>query len=85
MLKLIGAPNRVIVGMILQQALVLGVLGYGIAYALGQRIFPQFPRRVIRTQEDLLQLAVIVLVISVLSSLLGIWKAMRVSPNEAIA
>ena len=85
LLKLIGAPNRVIVGMILQQALVLGVLGYGIAYALGQRIFPQFPRRVILTQEDLLQLAVIVLVISVLSSLLGIWKAMRVSPNEAIA
>ena len=85
LLKLIGAPNRVIVGMILQQALVLGVLGYEIAYALGQRIFPQFPRHVILTQEDLLQLAVIVLVISVFSSLLGIWKAMRVSPNEAIA
>jgi len=85
LLKLIGAPNRVVVGMILQQALVLGVLGYGIAYFLGQRIFPRFPRRVILTQDDLIQLAAIVLVISVLSSVLGIWKALRVSPNEAIA
>ena len=85
LLKLIGAPNTVILGLILQQALVLGVLGYGIAYLLGQRIFPMFPRRVILTESDLLQLAGIVLVISVASSLLGIWKAMEVSPNEALS
>jgi putative ABC transport system permease protein len=85
LLKLIGAPNRVILGMILQQALLLGALGYGIAYLLGQRIFPRFPRRVILTQQDLLQLAVIVVVISVLSTGLGIWKAMRVEPNEALS
>jgi putative ABC transport system permease protein len=85
LLKLIGAPNKTIVGMILQQALVLGVLGYAIAYGMGQRIFPMFPRRVILTQGDLIQLAFVVLAISVLSSLLGIWKALSVSPNEAIA
>jgi putative ABC transport system permease protein len=84
LLKLIGAPNRVIVGMILQQALLLGLFGYGIAYFLGQRLFPMFPRRVIITNEDLIQLAVIVAVISVVSSGLGIWKAMQVSPNEAL-
>jgi putative ABC transport system permease protein len=85
LLKLIGAPNTVILGLIMQQALVLGVLGYGIAYLLGQKVFPLFPRRVILTDDDLVQLAVIVLVISVASSLLGIWKAMRVSPNEALS
>jgi len=84
LLKLIGAPNTVILGLILQQALFLGVLGYVIAYVLGQKIFPNFPRRVILIDSDLIQLAVIVLVISVASSLLGIWKALRVSPNEAI-
>jgi putative ABC transport system permease protein len=84
LLKLIGAPNRVILGMILQQAILLGGLGYGIAYLLGQRLFPMFPRRVIITNEDLIQLAIAVAVISVLSSLLGIWKAMQVSPNEAL-
>jgi putative ABC transport system permease protein len=84
LLKLIGAPNRVILGMILQQAVILGGIGYGIAYLAGQQLFPYFPRRVVLTQQDLLQLAVIVLVISVFSSLLGIWKAMRVEPNEAL-
>jgi len=85
LLKLIGAPNTVILGLIMQQALVLGVLGFGIAYLFGQKVFPMFPRRVILTQDDLFQLAVVVLVISIASSLLGIWKAMRVSPNEALS
>jgi len=85
LLKLIGAPNRVILGLILQQAIVLGGLGYGIAYLLGQKVFPRFPRRVILTDEDLMQLAVIVLAISVLASTLGIWKALRVAPNEALS
>ncbi len=84
LLKLIGAPNTVILGLILQQALFLGVLGYVIAYVLGQKIFPNFPRRVILINSDLIQLAGIVLLISVVSSLLGIWKALRVSPNEAV-
>jgi putative ABC transport system permease protein len=84
LLKLIGAPNRVILGLILQQAIALGGLGYGIAYLVGQRLFPYFPRRVVLTEQDLLQLAAIVLGISVLSSFLGIWKAMRVEPNEAL-
>jgi putative ABC transport system permease protein len=84
LLKLIGAPNRVILGLILQQAIILGGLGYGIAYLAGQKLFPHFPRRVVLTNEDLLQLAVIVLGISVLSSFLGIWKALRVEPNETL-
>lgn len=85
LLKLIGAPNTVIAGLILQQALMLGVIGYGIAWLIGQQVFPLFPRRVILTNDDLIQLAVIVLVISVASSWLGIWKALRVSPNEALS
>jgi putative ABC transport system permease protein len=84
LLKLIGAPNRTILGLILQQAIALGGLGYGIAYLVGQKLFPLFPRRVVLTNEDLLQLAAIVLAISVLSSFLGIWRAMRVQPNEAL-
>jgi len=85
LLKLIGAPNTVILGLILQQALLLGVFGFGIAYLVGQQLFPLFPRRVILAETDLIQLAGIVLAISVLASLLGIWKALQVSPNEALA
>lgn len=85
LLKLIGAPNRVILGLILQQGLVLGILGYGLAYLIGQKLFPLFPRRVVLTEDDLIRLAAIVLGISVLASLLGIWKALRVTPNEALS
>jgi putative ABC transport system permease protein len=85
LLKLIGAPNSVILGLILQQALILGGTGFGIAYLLGQRVFPMFPRRVIITEGDVAQLGLIVLVISVASSVLGIWKALKVSPNEALS
>lgn len=85
LLKLIGAPNRVILWMILQQAFFIGALGYGLAYLIGQKLFPKFPRRVILMDQDLILLAVIVLVISVVSSLLGIWKAFRIDPNEALA
>lgn len=85
LLQLIGARKTVILGLILQQALLLGFGGYGIAYLMGQQLFPLFPRRVIITGEDLWQLAYIVLGISIASSMLGIWKALRVTPNEALS
>ncbi|MBI2928532.1 MAG: ABC transporter permease [Verrucomicrobia bacterium] len=85
LLKLMGARNGMIVGLILQQALLLGTIGYGIAVLLGDWIFPKFPRRVLIAPEDLWALAAVVLAISVLSSLLGIWKAMRVEPNKVLA
>jgi len=84
LLKLIGASNWIILKLILQQALILGFLGYIIAYMLGQKIFPNFPRRVILNDGDLTQLAVIVFFISVASSFIGIWKALKVEPNEAL-
>jgi putative ABC transport system permease protein len=85
MLKLMGARNRTVVALILQQAMLLGALGYGLAYCIGLWVFPFFPRRVSVTGENLVQLALIVLAISVLSSLLGIWKAMSVQPNEILS
>jgi len=85
MLKLMGARNRVIVGLILQQALLLGALGYGIAYYIGQWLYPLFPRRVMITADDLWILAGIVVAISSLASLLGIAKALRVEPNKVLS
>ena len=85
MLKLMGARRRVIMGLILQQALLLGACGYGIAYYIGHWLYPLFPRRVMITTSDLWALAGMVLAISVLASLLGIWKAMRVEPNKVLS
>ncbi|MEW6355044.1 MAG: ABC transporter permease [Planctomycetota bacterium] len=84
LLKLMGARNSVVVGLILQQALLLGAIGYGVAQVLGSRLFPLFPRRVVITSDWSWMLAGIVLVISILASLLGIWKAMRIDPNIVV-
>jgi putative ABC transport system permease protein len=85
MLKLIGARNGVILGLILQQALLLGGLGYVVAYYIGQWLFPAFPRRVVIIPQDLWMLAGVVVGISVLASLLGVVKALRVEPSEVLA
>lgn len=85
MLKLIGARNSVIFGLIMQQAILLGGIGFCIAYLLGQWIFPHFPRRVVLVQADLYSLAVTVFVISILASLLGIWHALRADPSEVLS
>lgn len=85
MLKLMGAKNWIILSLILQQALLLGGLGFGVAYFIGQWLFPLFPRRVVIMPDDLVQLGIIVLGISVLASLLGISKALRVDPGEVLS
>jgi putative ABC transport system permease protein len=85
MLKLIGARNRVIVGLILQQALLMGLIGYGLAYWLGSFAFPKFPRLVVIETPDLVMLGGIVLGISVFASMLGIIKALSVEPNKVLS
>ena len=85
LLKLIGARNGVIGGLILQQALLMGAVGYALAWWMGQYAFPRFPRRVVIDPADLVSLALIVVVISTLASLLGIWKAMNVEPNTVLS
>ncbi len=45
-LKLIGAPDRTIVGLIVQQALILGISGLAIGLALILLVKDSFPRRV---------------------------------------
>jgi putative ABC transport system permease protein len=85
MLKLMGARNRMVLGLIVQQALLLGVLGYVVAFLLGGPLFDKFPRRVIIHDGDLVRLAVVVVAISIASSLIGIWRAAKVTPNEVIS
>ena len=85
LLKLIGARNTVIGGLILQQSLLMGAVGYVLAWWLGRYAFPRFPRLVVIQNEDLLSLAVIVVVISTLASMLGIARAMQVEPNTVLS
>ncbi|HBA73543.1 MAG TPA: ABC transporter permease [Geobacter sp.] len=83
-LKLIGSQNRVIVGMILQQSLLMGVLAYAIGYILILLTYEKFPRRIVLEAFDLQSLFVIVMAICTLSSFVGIRKALKVEPAEAL-
>jgi putative ABC transport system permease protein len=85
LLKLMGAKNRMILALVMQEAFLLGAIAYVLAYFIGQWLFPFFPRRVIITNDMLIWLAFAVAVICVVGSSIGIWKAMRVEPNEVLA
>jgi len=83
-LKLIGAQNRVIVGMILQQSLLMGFIAYGVGYLLILLTYENFPRRIVLEPMDLRALFGIVMVICTISSFVGIRKALKVEPAEAL-
>ena len=83
-LKLIGSQNRVIIGMILQQSLLMGIIAYFIGYVIISLTYEKFPRRIELIPFDLLALFVIVVVICSISSLVGIRKALKVEPAEAL-
>jgi putative ABC transport system permease protein len=83
-LKLIGTRNRVIVGLILQQSLLMGLIAYAIGFALIGLTHDKFPRRVDLVAIDLQFLFGIVILICIGASLVGIRKAMRVEPAEAL-
>ncbi len=83
-LKIIGAPDWKIAGLILQEALALGLLGYGLGATLINFTYEFFPRRVAIFPSDQYGLLAVMAGISVAASLLGIRKAVRVDPTTAL-
>ncbi|MCC7425333.1 MAG: ABC transporter permease [Alphaproteobacteria bacterium] len=83
-LKLIGAPDRTIVGLVLQQALILGGLGYAAATVLVFSVRDVFPRAVALGVAEVAIMAGIIGTICVLGSLLSIRAALRIEPQQAL-
>jgi putative ABC transport system permease protein len=83
-LKLIGAPDRTIVAMIVQQALALGFTGFFSGALIVLAIKDYFPRRVVLEPDNALTLAGIVFVVCILASGLGVRAALRVDPATAL-
>ncbi len=83
-LKLIGAPDRTIIGLIVQQALAMGMIGFSFGTMLIINIQDYFPRRVLLQPEDGVALAVVVLFVCVLASTLGVRLALKVDPATAL-
>jgi putative ABC transport system permease protein len=83
-LKLIGTRNRTIAGMILQQAMGLGLIGFLIGKISATVWAPIFPKFVLLLTEDAVIGLVVTLVICALASTLAIRVALKVDPGEAI-
>ncbi|HET9664586.1 MAG TPA: ABC transporter permease [Burkholderiales bacterium] len=83
-LKLVGTRNTTIAGMILQEALGLGVLGFVIGKLAATLWGPHFPKYVVLLTEDAVRGFALTMVICTLASFLGIRAALRVEPGAAI-
>ncbi|HQO54209.1 MAG TPA: ABC transporter permease [Ottowia sp.] len=83
-LKLIGTRNRTIAAMILQQALVLGVIGFVVGKISATFAAPIFPKYVLLVPEDSIAGFAAVLAICVLASVVAIRVALKVDPADAI-
>ena len=83
-LKLIGAPDRTIIGLIVQQALILGASGWAIGLMLILSVKDYFPRRVVLEPFNVIVLAGIIAAVCLLSSALGVRAAMKVDPATAL-
>jgi putative ABC transport system permease protein len=83
-LKLIGTRNRTIAGMILQQALGLGLIGFVVGKVAATFWAPIFPKYVLLESGDAVRGLVAVVVICALASTLAIRVALKVDPAAAI-
>lgn len=83
-LKLIGTKNRTIAGMIMQQALGLGLIGFIVGKIAATVWAPYFPKYVLLEPVDAVWGFLAIMVICALASVLAIRAALRIDPAEAV-
>ncbi|MBA3006641.1 MAG: ABC transporter permease [Proteobacteria bacterium] len=84
-LKLIGTKNRTIVGLIMQQSIALGLIGFVVGKITATLLMaPIFPKYVLLEPLDSVIGFVAVVVICILASIIAIRAALKVDPAEAI-
>jgi len=77
-LKLLGTQTSRIYSMIIQQAVLMGLLGTIMGAMMEFASEPYFPRRVSATVGDMGQMIVLITIISILASLVAVRRAMQV-------
>lgn len=84
MLKLIGAPNSLIVRLIMTQSMLLTLLSFALAYALRDLIAPGFPRTLAFVGQETAITFAVMLGGGVLASLMAVWHALRTPAQLAL-
>ena len=83
-LKLIGAPNGLIVRLIMTQSMLLTLASFAVAYALRDLIAPNFPRTLAFVATETAITFGVMLVGGVLASLMAVWHALRTPAQLAL-
>lgn len=84
-LKLIGTRNRTIAGLIMQQSIALGVIGFAVGKITATLLMaPIFPKYVLLEPIDSIIGFFTVVVICIVASIIAIRAALNVDPAEAI-
>lgn len=83
-LKLVGASNKTISLMVLQQALGLGLIGFVVGKTAATLWAPLFPKYVLLIASDALRGFLLVMVMCSFASIFAIRAALRVDPATAI-
>ena len=83
-LKLIGAPNHVIVRMILEQSIALTLGSFAVAYGLMSLVRDRFPRTLVLLPEEIVLTFAVMLAGGVVASFMAIWHALRTPPSLAL-
>jgi putative ABC transport system permease protein len=85
LLKLIGARDRVIVGLIVQEAFWIGAAGLAVAIGLSFFIYPRFPRTVLLLFSDVGAIGGLLLLLSLVASWFSIRRAYAVRAQEVLS
>lgn len=83
-LKLIGAPNGLIVRLIMTQSMLLTLASFALAYALRELIAPGFPRTLAFLAPHTALTFAAMLLGGVLASLMAVWHALRTRAQLAL-
>lgn len=84
LVKLLGARSRTLIAWVVGQAITMTLAAYGLAVALGTRLFPLFPRRVVLSREELLAGVLVAVLLSLLASSAAVRRALAIPAAEAL-
>jgi len=83
-MKLIGAPNMVIIRMVLEQSLLLTIAAFLFGMLIIQNTYRLFPRTILLIPGDDLVTFMIAVTGGILASVLGLWQALKTEPAMAL-
>jgi putative ABC transport system permease protein len=83
-MKLIGAPNRVIIRLVMEQSLLLTVSAFAFGIVLIENTYRFFPRTILLLPSDHWLTFGVAIVGGVLASVLGVWQALTTEPAMAL-